>query len=332
MKKILFFGLSFLIGVFIFFLVIKWVKWQEIREILFTFSYWKWMVIVGVTLLIWFAGIWKWKFILHSQGYNFSLFGLVEIIFAAFAVSYLFPTGVFGGEAFRMYAFKKKLSLSWDKNFAALAIEKLLGLSVILLFLISGAVSFLFLTDSFSKKFITAVIIIISSAIIGLAFFYFKSSKKESIFKWFLELFKINTKKNDHIIQNFEKEVFHFFDFKKKIIWQGLEITFLKNILVLVRCWFLIIFLTGETSIFIALAILFFLQVSYLFPFPAKMGSYEIALAFAFASLGLGMASGITFSFILRGAEVLIALFGLIFLIKLSIKFFIESKLNHLVL
>jgi len=88
MKKILFFGLSFLIGIFIFLLVVKWVKWQEMKEILFTFSYWKWAVIVGITLLIWFAAIWKWKFILHSQGYNFSLFSLTEIIFAAFAVNY----------------------------------------------------------------------------------------------------------------------------------------------------------------------------------------------------------------------------------------------------
>jgi len=229
-----------------------------------------------------------------------------------------------------MYAFKKKFSLSWDKNFAALAIERLLGLSVILLFLISGLISFLFLTDSFSKKFITAVIIIISSTTIGLAFFYFKSSKKESIFRWFLGFFKINIKKNGRIIQNFEKEVFRFFDFKKKIIWKGMGITFLKNILALVRCWLLIIFLTGETSIFIALAVLFFLQISYFFPFPAKVGSYEIALAFAFGSLGLGAATGVIFSFVLRGAEVLIALFGLIFLIKLGIKFFLESKLKKL--
>ena len=54
MKRVLFFLFSFLIGFFIFSSVIKWVKWQEIKEIFFTFSYWKWMVILGATLLIWF--------------------------------------------------------------------------------------------------------------------------------------------------------------------------------------------------------------------------------------------------------------------------------------
>ncbi len=328
MKKILIFVVSFLIGVGLFFWVIKWVGWKEIKEILFTFSGYKGLVIIGITLLIWLVEIWRWKFIFKSQGYNLSVFSLGEILFASFAISYLFPTSFLGGEAFKIYAIKKKFSLNWEKNLTVNTIEKLLYISILLLFLISGAISFLFLTNRPLGNLGIAVGVFIGILTLLLAVFYFKSFKKESILKWFPKFFGVNGKENKYITQDFEKEVFHFFDFKKSLMWKGLGLTFLKIFSAFVRCWFLLFFLVGEMNILIALTILFFVHLSYIFPFPAKAGSSEIAQALAFGSLGLGSATGITFSFILRGAEVLVALFGLIILIKLGIKFLTGSVKN----
>lgn len=325
MKKILVFIVSFLVGLGLFFWIIKWVGWKEIKEILFTFSGYKGLVIIGITLLIWLVDIWKWKFIFKSQGYNFSIFNLGEIIFASFALSYLFPISFFGGEAFKIYAFKKKLSLSWGKNLAVNAIEKLLYLSVLLLFLIFGLSSFLFLTNRPLGSLGIVAGVFIGILTLLLVIFYFKSFKKESILKWLLKFLGVDERKNNYVIEDFEKKVFLFFDFKKSSMWKGLGLTFSKIFLVFVRCWFLLFFLVGEVNILIALAILFFVHLSYIFPLPAKIGSSEIAQAFAFGCLGLGTATGITFSFILRGAEVLVALFGLIMLVKLGIKFLIGN-------
>ena len=329
MKKILVFLFSFVIGLGLFFLVVEWVGWKEIKEILFAFSGWKGSVILGITLLIWLINIWKYKFIFKSQGYNFSVWSLGEILFASFAVAYLFPTAYFGGEAFKAYAIKKKFFLSWKISLAIIAIEKLLSASVIFLFLVAGAVSFLLLSNSPLKNFGIIALVLIGGLAVGLTIFYFRSFKKKSILKWFFRFFGVKSEKN-HLAGEIEKEVFRFFDFRKKLMWKGLGISFLKYFLALVRCWFLILFLKGEINILIALAVLFFIYLAYVFPFPAKMGSLEAAQVFVFSSLGLGAAAGVTFSFILRGAEILIALFGLIFLIKLSIKFFIENKFNRL--
>lgn len=349
MKKVLFFLFSFLVGLGLFSWAVKWVGWSEIKEILFTFSGWQGIVILGITLLIWLAGIWEYKFIFKSQGYNFSVRSLGEILLSSFTISYLFPTTYFGGEAFKVYAFKKRFSLPWEKNLAAVIIEKLLFASIFLFLLISGAVSFLLLTKLPFGNFWAISLIIVGGLAILLTAFYFKiftqhhfsrksfgqknytkngaGFKKESILKWFLKFFAVREKKN-HLMENIEKEIFRFFDFKKFLIWKGLGIAFLRYFLIFIRCWFLIFFLGVEVNILIVLAILFFSCLAYLFPFPAKVGSAEMALAFAFGSLGLGAAAGITFSFILRGAEILIVLLGLLFLIKLGIGFFIEKKLK----
>ncbi len=329
MRKILVFLFSFLIGLGLFLWIIKWVGWKEIKEILFTFSGYKGLVIIGITLLIWLVEIWKWKFISKSQGYNFSVFNLGEILFASFAVSYLFPTSFFGGEAFKIYAIKKKFSLNWEENLTLNTIEKLLSISVLSLFLIFGATSFLFLTGRSLGNLEIAIVIFIGILTMALAVFYFKIFKKESILRWLPKFLGINGRKDSYAVEDFEKKIFHFFDFRKNLMWKGLGLSFSANFLILARCWFLLLFLIGKMNILTALAVLFFIYLSYILPFPAKVGSSEIALAFAFGSLGLGAAGGITFSFILRGAEVLVALFGLTMLMKLGIKFLTKNIVDR---
>ncbi|GAH98519.1 unnamed protein product, partial [marine sediment metagenome] len=221
MKKVLVFLFSFVIGLGLFFLVVERVGWEEIKETLFAFSGWKGIAILGITLLIWLVGIWKYKFVYKSQGYNFSVWSLGEILFASFTIAYLFPTTYFGGEVFKFYAIKKKFSLPWKKNLTAIAIEKLVSLSILLLFLVVGAVSFLLLSNSLLKNFGIMVLVLIGGLAIGLTIFYFKSFKKESILKWFFRFFGIENKKN-HLVGDIEKEIFLFFDFRKILMWKGL--------------------------------------------------------------------------------------------------------------
>lgn len=326
MKKVLIFLFLFLGGFFLFFWVIRQVEWKKIEKTLFAFSVWEGIAIIGVTLLMWLIGIWHWKFILKFQGYNFSTAKLGEILFASFAITYLLPTTFFGGEAFRVYAARKKFSLPWEKNIAAIIIERFLRISIFLLVLILGFVVFLSLADFPSRNFGISVTALIGILVIVLAVFYSKSFKKKSILKWFFRFSGIKAKRNGYLIQDIEKEVFHFFNFRKTVMWKGLGISFLKHLLILARCWLLIFFLTGETDILIALAILFFIHLSYLFPFPARLGSSEAAQAFAFSALGLGIVTGVTFSFLLRGAELLVVLLGLIFLAKFGIKLLTGGK------
>lgn len=322
MKKLFFFLISFLIGIALFFWVINTVGWEEVRKILFNFSGRNSLIVLFLTMLIWLASLWKWKFVLGSQGCHYSFWGLLQIAFASNAVTYLLtPTALFGGEGFRVYALRKKFSTPWDKNLAAIIIEKLLSASMSLIFLILGLLSFLFLNQHMSAGLAIISAVIIGGLTLILATFYFKSFKKESIFKFIFRFFG-KEMKNGTISEGVEKEVFKFFEFNRKTMWQGIAIAFLRYSLIFIRCWILIFFLKQETSILIALAVMFFLYLAYSFPLPAGMGSLDTAQAFVFGTFNLGQATGITFSFITRGAEIIISLIGIIFLIKLGIEIF----------
>lgn len=322
MKKVLFFLISFFVGTGLFVLVLNTIGWQEVEKILLSFTGCQTLAILFLTLLIWLTTFWKWQFILKSQGCDVPKKSLLQIIFASNAVTYLLtPTAIFGGEGFRIYALRKKTSIPWEKNIAAVIIEKLLSISVILIFLIVGLLSFLFYNQGMPRNLAAISTAIIGGLALLLIVFYLQCFRKKSIFKLIFRFFGKKIK-DGQLSDNIEKEIFSFFEFRKEKMWKGLGIAFFRYFLIFSRCWLLIFFLTGKLSILIALAIMFFIYLAYSFPTPAGFGSLEAAQAFAFNAFGLGSANGVTFSFILRGAEIIISLIGIVFLIKLGIDIF----------
>ena len=328
MKKILLFLTSLFVGLFIFVLVVGKIGLRNVIQSLSLFKGLGGVAIFIITCLIVLLSIWKWKFIFKTQGYNLSIFTLGKIWTAGFTIRYLTPLALLGGEAFRMYSVKKIFSLPWEKSIAATLIDKLLSLSIFLLFLIFGIFSF-FLLAGFPHGNIGIIIggtIFVLTIILCLL--YFKIFKKESILKWFLNLLGIKNNKNSEILLNTEKEIFSFFRPKKRWMWQGLGIALLNYFLILIRCFLIIFFLRGGTNILISFAVYASANLAYFFPVPATLGVLEASQAFTFGFLGLGSDMGTAFSFILRGSELLICLVGIIFLIKFGMKFF-ETKVAN---
>ena len=330
MKKFLVFLASLFIGIVIFVFVIGKVGLKSIIQSFSLFSGQGGLAIIITTGLICLVSIWQWKFILKTQGYNLSKFNLGKIWVAGFTIRYLTPATFLGGETFKIYSIKKKFSIPWEKSIAATLIEKLLSGSIFLLFSILGIFSFFLLVGFPSLRRPADIGIIMGGIIlflvIGLSIFYFKVFKKESILRKLLRFFGMKNNKNDEVILNIEKEIFSFFEPKKRWFWQGVGFAFLKHSLVLIRCFLIIFFLGGGVKILTAFAVYVFAGLAYFIPIPAALGTLDAAEAFAFGFLGLGSNMGTAFSLILRGAELLICLIGIVFLIKLGIKL-LEGKI-----
>ena len=320
MKRFLLFLASLFIGLIVFILVIGKVGLKSISQVFSLFSGLEGLAIVITTCLICLISIWQWKFILKTQGYNLSKFNLGKIWLAGFAIKYLTPVAFLGAETFKIYSIKKKFSIPWEKSIAAALIEKLLSGSIFLLFSILGIFSF-FLLAGFPSQSIGIIIGgIIFFLVIILSVFYFKIFRKESILRKLLGFFGMKNNKNDEVILNTEKEIFSFFRPKKRWMWKGLGFAFLKYSLVLIRCFLIIFFLGGGVKILTAFAVYAFAGLANFFPVPASLGTLDVAEAFAFGFLGLGSNMGAAFSLILRGAELLVCLVGVVFLAKLGVK------------
>ncbi len=326
MKKAALFIFSALSGAILLFLVIRYVGWKEIKEVLVAFSGFEGLAVIGVSFLIWVVEIWRWRFIFRVHGENLPFLKLGEILIASFSLFYLFsPAAIFGAEGFKIYSFRKKFSIGWEKSLAVSLIEKAQRWSVMIFFLASGAVVFPFLTDYSFENYRIIASAFMGALSLALAYFYYKSVKKKSFFSWILRLFSVKDK-----TEKIEKEIFYFYNPKKSFMWKGLGITFLKYLLIFIRIWLVLVFLAGiGFHAFIALVVMFFLYLSYLLPIPANLGILEASQFVAFKALGMGSAAGISFSFILRGAELVIALIGILFLLKMSLGF-IFGKIRNI--
>lgn len=322
MKKFLLFLFSLFIGIGLFIGVGKIAGWQEIKKALLVFTGWQGMAILGLTVLMAATATWRWKEILKSQGYNIPTISLFRPYLAGFSLCYLVPMVVLGGEFFRSYFIREKFDVPLKKSLASVILDRILEVTVYLVVIVAGLI-FFFLKIGLPPKNLGIILAgLLTFFIAGISFFYFKGFKRESIAKFFPRLF--NQKLFDSEPLEIEKAIFQFLKPKKSFFWKGWGLTFLKSAIALVRAWLLILFL-GKTMGFSALSILGFTYLALMIPIPANIGCHEAFQAFAFNSLELGAGLGTAFSMIIRGAEITVALIGLLFLFRLGIKLFEDA-------
>ena len=325
MKKFLLFLVSFLIGIGLFIWIGKTVGWAEIKNAFLVFTGWKGLAILGLTILMAFIGTWKWKEILKGEGIKISFKSLLSPYLAGFAVMFLAPILLWGGEIFRSYILKERNSIPWSKGMASVIIDRILEWTANLAVVFFGALFFLFIVDFPPIKLgivFGAVFLIFFS---GISFFYFKSAKRESIIKFF-------TRGNQDEPFETEKEIFNFFKLKNLVMWKAMSLSFLRAGIMYFRAWLLILFLGKTITALPVLSILGFSYLAVMIPIPTALGSHEAIQIFAFNSLGLGASTATAFTMIIRGAEVIVALFGVIILFRFGIillKNILFKKLNN---
>lgn len=328
MKKILLFLLSLLIGTAIFSWTIHSIGgWMSFFKILALFTGWSGLFVLIITFLEMFVGVWKWQTILKSQGVNIRFRDLSGGYFGDFFLTYLVPTIFFAGETFRGYLLKKKYqSLSWEKTLSSIILDRLIDSSIILIAVVAGVLYFLYNIGLPPENLTIFFGIALFLFIATIAFFYFKCFKKESIIKSILNIFGFKELKENNIALGVEKEIFSFFH-KRKYFSEVILISVLRNILLLLRQWLLILFLGGSISLFGALSIFGFSYLASLPPIPANLGSYDAIQSFVFMSLKMPINMGIVFSMIIRAAEIAMCLVGAVALFRFGYKI-VQLKLN----
>ena len=335
MAKFIKFLLFLAVGLLAFFIVMQKVGAENINQAFMLFFSINGLIILLFTFLFAFLGIVKWKLILKSFGHKFTLKQLSPLWLLGFAISYITPFSLFGGEIFRIYFTKKKFpKLKWEIPMASVAIDKLLDATVFFLFLIAGLIAFTFFGELNSLWTIVGIVITAVALFSLLALFYFKRYKKESALEWLINTVGlkktrfINGKENREAIFLAEKEVFDFFDINKKQFWKALGITLLRYAVNFARGAVLIIFIVGNIGFLKSLAVYGFAGLSTLTPMPATLGALEIGQGIIFRVLGFGFGNGTVFSMVWRGADLMICLIGAIFLVIYTVKLAEEKVLR----
>lgn len=136
--------------------------------------------------------------------------------------------------------------------------------------------------------------------------------------RFFLKFFNHKKFFNEEPL-DIEKEIFEFFKFKNKALWEAIGLAFLRVVITWIRCWALILFLGKSIGVFSSLSVLGFYYFALMIPIPAALGSHEVIQSFSFGGLGLGKNVAFAFTMIQRGAELVLVFMGVMISIKLGI-------------
>lgn len=336
MRKIFFFVLSLIVGLIAFGFITSKVGAGEIVKAFALFSWQGLFLILFLTFLISIVSTFRLKYILKTYGHELSMREVGAIWASGFAVSFLTPIAVLGGEFFIIYILRKAHSLSWKESIAVAFVNKIMDATIFLPFLILG----LFIFPVLSGFFPGGKIIILGGGvaaffIVLLSLFYIKSMRNESVLAVILKFFgsskkRIKEKKGGEIVFDAEEEILDFFGLRKKKTWIAIGLAVLKYLLIITRCWFLIFFFQGGVSILKALSIYGFFNLASLIPVPAMLGSLEVAESVAFSGLGMGSSVGIAFSLLIRSMDILIVIAGIALLIRFGMKI-AQMKITNII-
>jgi len=335
-KNLIYFLITLVIGFLIFVLMMKTVGWQRVFEALFLFVSLKGLVILLLTFLTAVLSIWRWRIILEKLTGRSEFKGLSKIWFAGFTFTYLLtPIAILGGEPVRVYLAKKFYSIDFKKSFSSIAIDRIFEWALFLIFTIGGIFTFLFYGNFPSRKMGWLVISVVGGLSLLLLFFFFKSLRKESALLWFLKVFgvkkeKIENLQNGNFIFGIEKEIINFLSLKKKVFWQIFGLSFLRYVVFFLRAFFLVFFLGGEMKLVRSFAIYGFNNLASISPVPAALGTLEATGILSFNTLGLGKAAGTIFAMVVREADLLMSLVGVVFLVIFILKLTGEKMLRFM--
>jgi uncharacterized protein (TIRG00374 family) len=321
MKKICLFLVSLAVGIGLFIWILKIVGWQEIKDSLKIFTGLNGLIIVFLTLVMALVGTWKWREILKGENIKISFRNLINPYLGGYALMFLAPIIIWGGEILRGYLLKKKHSIPWSKGMASVVIDRIFEWTANLTVIILGICLFLSKINVVPRNLEAFFGILFSFFLVSILYFYSKILKKESIIKslaGFLGLKKIEEKST--LIET-EKEIFNFFSGKNKFMWKALVLSFFRATVMLMRVWFIILFLGKSAGLAQSLSILGFNYMAVMIPIPASLGSHEAIQTLAFSELGLGRSNATAFTMIVRGAETILSLAGMTILFKLGIDF-----------
>jgi len=331
MKKALLFLVSLLIGVGLFIWIGKIVGWQEIKRAFLVFTGWQGMTIFGLTVMMALIGTWRWKEILKGVDVKLSFGEVWKAYIASFSIRFLFPIVITGAEIFQGHVLKKRHSVSWSKGMASVVIDRILEWTANLAVIFFGILFFLLIIGAPPIKLGIIFGGVFLLFFLGISFFYFKTFKRESMAKAFGKIF--NHRLDSQPLE-IEKEIFNFFKPKKMAMWKGFSLAFLRAAVMYLRTWFLIGFLGKNIGALPTLSILGFTYLAVMIPIPTALGSHEAIQTFAFNSLGLGAPTATAFTMIIRGAELIMALVGIIIFLRLGIgllKSTLLGKINNFV-
>lgn len=331
MKKLIVGILLLALGFILVIVLALKVNGEDLLPAILSFTKGGFFVILILTICAAFVANWRSYIILKSKGINIPFFKLLFIWFVGNAINYTTPLVYLGGEGTKAYLLNNKFNVSWNKAFSFLVIDRILEITAATFVIITSVFFFIFLYGFAGlPQTITSALLILSFGGFLVVLFHLRIFRNKKIITPMFKFLSLNKTKVGKFLFKTEHDVIRFFNYSKKAMWQAWSLSIFKQFILFLRHIMLFYFL-GKGVLFVApLISIGALYFGYLFPVPAALGIQEAFQGIVFSGFGYGAGEGLALSFIIRGAEILIVVTGILILFRYGLRMIINGVLGVL--
>ncbi len=333
MKKSIFYSLSLLIGLILFFIALKEIGLENLISALGEVSLIQFLIALGAMFLAFLIGTLRWKIIIDSQLDKPLCFKDVFIPrVVGFSINYLTPVVFAGGQPVKAYIVKERNKCSLEKVIISIILEEAIFLSILFVFVILGVI---FLFTSFNLPSLLKNIVFLITFFCSIIFFLFyyrilrKKPDRRGFFTFFIEMLRldkisaINNIKEK--VADIEKEIFYFFKKQRKKLILVSFLTVIEILFLILAYYLIISYLSPGLNLIEVFSINSLINIVYFIPIPAALGSFEWSQALIFNVFGLSLNTGIAFSLIVRILNLILVSIGILLLVHFEVKTLAEK-------
>lgn len=331
-KKISLVVSLFVLGILIFIFVLNKSDYRNVLEQLdkITLPQIFWLILITFVILFFYSA--NLRLIIRSFGPKVPALKGAVLKLIGDSVSYVTPAMYIGGEFMISYILKRDYKLLVSKGMAANVLEKMITLTITILYLVVGVAIFLIKFAEDIKILIPTIIVMIGS-VCFLIYFYRKSLRNSGVLYpllKFLRLDKIKFIRNGkEDIERFDQHLHYFLAHHPRYFLYSLGLVFIGTVITLLEYKLILYFLGHTMSIVDLLMLRVIFMAAAAVPIPGGLGTQEAAQAGYFNLLGLGASTGVAFILVLRFLQLINIALGLTFLSFYGFKIFRPPQVTN---
>jgi len=312
----------FILGVFLVGTLVVKLDTKELWNTLTNFSPVGFVLVLALTFLGTVVSSWRAYIILKSQCPDVKFLKLFNIWLAGHSINYLTPFIYFGGEGIKAYLMKEKMNIPLDKTTSTLVFDRILEISASLIMIgISIGVFISYAGPVGFTKTIMSVIVSVASIAALVIIFYFQVFRNKKLLAPIIRRIGADSTRAGKFFIRSEQEVVDFFTVNRAVFWKGWAISIVKQAVLISRHIALFYFLGKSINIVPVIVSLGALYAGLTVPIPASLGIQEAFQGISFSAVGLAAREGVALSFVLRGADILLAGVGIAILLRFGVGF-----------
>lgn len=305
-KRVFLFFFSIILGIVAFILIFKKVGVGKVMQALALFTWWHFLLIILVGVLVIFFFLKKWKVIAQPFQYKTSWRKLLVAFLGGQVISFVTPIMFVGGEGIKAMLLKEDdEQKSFVRTFGLIIIDRLAeGCAILILFFLGG------LTLFFYKFFLLGAIMVFISLLVLIVVFL--GLKATPFFLFLIKIFGFKKAFKDEEKAKEEINIIEdFLKFHRKLFVFDIIFSLIILILSIVQIYLILLFLGKAPSIFEVYSIRVATLIAGLVPTPASIGGFEGSIALIFSLLKMPVQTGLALALIMRGLQLIEVGFGI---------------------